>query len=75
MRVSIDGHTDSIGTEAYNQGLSERRASAVRDFLVKAGVPASQMATRGFGKGQPAYSNETAEGRAGNRRTELSRLM
>jgi OOP family OmpA-OmpF porin len=75
VRVSIDGHTDSIGTAAYNQGLSERRANAVRDFLVKAGVPASQLSSRGFGLTQPAYPNETAEGRAGNRRVELSRLM
>lgn len=75
VSIRIDGHTDSIGGAAYNQGLSERRANAVRDYLVQQGVPADRLATRGFGLTQPAYSNDTAEGRAGNRRTELSRLM
>jgi OOP family OmpA-OmpF porin len=72
--IRIDGHTDSVGSDAYNQALSERRARAVHDFLVKAGVPDAQIETRGFGESQPAYSNADAEGRAGNRRTELSRL-
>lgn len=75
VNVRIDGHTDSVGTEAYNMALSERRANSVKDFLVNAGVPASQLSTRGFGFSQPAYSNDTSEGRAGNRRVELSRLM
>jgi OmpA-OmpF porin, OOP family len=74
VRVSIDGHTDSVGSDAYNQSLSERRANAVRDYLVKAGVPASQLSTKGYGESKPAYSNADAEGRAGNRRTELSRM-
>ena len=74
VKVSIDGHTDSVGTDAYNQSLSERRANAVREYLVKAGVPASQLSTHGYGESKPAYSNADAEGRAGNRRTELSRM-
>jgi OOP family OmpA-OmpF porin len=74
VNVSIDGHTDSVGPDAYNQALSERRANSVRDYLVSQGVPAAQLTTRGFGESQPAYSNDTKDGRAGNRRTELSRL-
>jgi len=73
--IRIDGHTDSVGTAAYNQALSERRANAVREYLVSQGVSAARLTTRGFGLTHPAYSNDTDEGRAGNRRTELSRLM
>jgi len=74
VRVRIDGHTDNVGTAEYNLGLSKRRANAVREFLVNAGVPASQLDTEGFGFDRPAYPNETAEGRSGNRRVELSKL-
>jgi OOP family OmpA-OmpF porin len=74
VRIRIDGHTDSVGTKEYNQGLSERRAQAVHDFLVKAGVPDERIESRGFGLTQPAYSNDTSEGRAGNRRVELSKI-
>jgi OOP family OmpA-OmpF porin len=75
LRVRIDGHTDSIGTDRYNQSLSERRAAAVRDYLVKrSGVDPKRLETRGFGLAKPAYTNETDEGRAGNRRTELTTL-
>jgi len=73
--IRIDGHTDSVGTKEYNQALSERRANAVREYLVSQGVPADRLTTRGFGLTQPAYSNETAEGRAGNRRTELTAVL
>jgi OOP family OmpA-OmpF porin len=69
----IDGHTDSVGTDAYNESLSQRRAQAVRDYLIQAGVSASSLDARGFGEAKPAYSNETEDGRAGNRRVELSR--
>ncbi len=69
--VSCDGHTDSIGTDAYNQKLSERRANAVRQWLIKCGIPASRLTARGFGEKNPVASNATAEGRAQNRRTEL----
>ncbi len=69
--VSCDGYTDSIGSEQYNLGLSKRRANAVRDWLIKCGIPASRLTARGFGETNPVASNETAEGRAQNRRTEL----
>ncbi len=70
--VSVDGHTDAIGSEAYNQKLSERRAKAVADYLSSHGVNASRLNTRGFGKSQPVASNDTEEGRAQNRRVELN---
>jgi OOP family OmpA-OmpF porin len=65
------GHTDSIGTEAYNQGLSERRANAVKDYLVSKGIEKNRVYTEGKGEKQPIASNSTAEGRAKNRRTEI----
>ena len=71
LKVSVEGHTDSIGSEAYNQKLSERRAKAVRDYLVSQGIDASRITTRGFGKSKPVASNDTAEGRAENRRVEI----
>lgn len=72
--VRVEGHTDSVGSAAYNQQLSERRAGAVRDYLVKQGVPESVLRAKGFGATVPAYSNDDEQGRAGNRRTELSVL-
>lgn len=69
--VSIEGHTDWIGTDAYNQGLSERRANAVRDYLVQNGISPSRLSTSGYGESRPIASNETREGRALNRRVEL----
>ena len=69
--VSVDGYTDSIGTDAYNQGLSERRANAVMGHLVDRGVSASRLTATGYGEGNPVASNDTAEGRALNRRVEL----
>jgi outer membrane protein OmpA-like peptidoglycan-associated protein len=71
LNLQIEGHTDSVGTDEYNQSLSERRADSVRDFLAQQGVPASTIAARGFGKTQPVASNDTAEGRQRNRRVEL----
>jgi outer membrane protein OmpA-like peptidoglycan-associated protein len=70
-RVVIEGHTDSVGSDTYNLDLSERRADAVRDFLLQNGVNAAQMSTRGYGKASPVASNDTAEGRQQNRRVEL----
>ena len=69
--VVCNGYTDAIGSVPYNQKLSERRANAVRDWLVKCGIPASRLSTKGFGKSDPVASNATPEGRAQNRRTEL----
>jgi OmpA-OmpF porin, OOP family len=70
-RVLIEGHTDSVGSDAYNLDLSQRRADAVRDFLIQNGVNAAQLTTRGYGKASPVASNDTAEGRQRNRRVEL----
>jgi outer membrane protein OmpA-like peptidoglycan-associated protein len=69
--VVAKGYTDSIGSEAYNQRLSERRANAVRDWLIKCGISPKRLTAKGFGKADPVASNATAEGRAQNRRTEL----
>jgi len=71
LNLQIEGHTDSVGTDEFNQQLSERRADSVRDFLAEQGVPVSTIAARGFGKTQPVASNDTAEGRQRNRRVEL----
>jgi outer membrane protein OmpA-like peptidoglycan-associated protein len=71
LTLQIEGHTDSVGTDEFNQQLSERRADSVRDFLAEQGVPASTITARGFGKTQPVASNETPEGRQRNRRVEL----
>lgn len=71
--VEVAGHTCSIGTEEYNLGLSQRRAEAVRNYLVSKGVPADRLTVRGYGESRPAASNATREGRAQNRRVELVR--
>jgi outer membrane protein OmpA-like peptidoglycan-associated protein len=69
--VDVYGHTDSVGSDAYNQTLSERRASAVADYLTGRGVQSARLGTRGFGESQPIASNDTEEGRAENRRVEI----
>jgi OOP family OmpA-OmpF porin len=69
--VEVAGHTDSIGTEEYNQGLSERRAQAVQDYLVGKGIRASRLSAKGYGESMPVASNDNKEGRAENRRVEL----
>jgi outer membrane protein OmpA-like peptidoglycan-associated protein len=71
LKLQIEGHTDSVGGDDFNQQLSERRADSVRDFLAENGVPASAITARGFGKTQPVASNDTIEGRQRNRRVEL----
>lgn len=69
--IVIEGHTDSRGTEAYNEDLSRRRAEAVRDFLVSRGVPPDKIEARGMGEYRPIASNTSSEGRANNRRVEI----
>jgi OOP family OmpA-OmpF porin len=69
--VEVAGHTDSVGSEEYNQGLSERRANTVRDYLASKGINASRLTARGYGEGRPVASNDTSEGRQENRRVEL----
>ena len=71
VSVVVEGHTDSTGSEAHNQALSQRRADSVRSYLVRKGVPAAQLTARGFGESNPIASNDTADGRAMNRRVEL----
>lgn len=71
LNLQIEGHTDSVGSDEFNQELSERRADTVRDFLAEQGVPASTITARGFGKTQPVATNDTPEGRQRNRRVEL----
>ncbi len=67
----VEGHTDSRGSESYNQGLSQRRADAVRDYLVQRGYPADRIQTRGMGEGSSIADNASPEGRANNRRVEI----
>lgn len=69
--IDVYGHTDSDGSDAYNQTLSERRAQSVAAYLETRGVQAARVATRGFGETQPVASNTTAEGKAENRRVEI----
>lgn len=71
LKVSIEGHTDSVGTDDYNQRLSEQRAEAVRDYFMQQSVAGDNITARGFGKSQPVTSNDTPEGRQRNRRVEL----
>jgi OOP family OmpA-OmpF porin len=69
--VIATGHTDSVGSDAYNQRLSERRAAAVKEYLVSKGIPASKITTIGKGESQPVATNKTAEGRQKNRRVDI----
>ena len=71
LTLQIEGHTDSVGSDEYNQQLSDRRAGSVQEYLVQAGVPAGSVTAIGFGKMEPVASNDTAEGRQLNRRVEL----
>ena len=69
--VSVNGHTDDVGTDEYNQKLSERRAQAVRDYLAKAGLPEGILTVTGHGKKQPLVPGTSEKARAKNRRVEL----
>ena len=69
--ISVVGHTDSVGTDAYNQKLSERRAGAVANYLVSKGVPAAAIQAAGKGESQPVADNSSKAGRAANRRVEV----
>ncbi len=71
LRVEIQGHTDSIGSEAYNMDLSRRRANAVKTYLVNQGISSARLTTVGYGESRPVATNATKEGRAKNRRVEL----
>jgi outer membrane protein OmpA-like peptidoglycan-associated protein len=71
LKVQVEGYTDSVGSDEYNQQLSENRASSVKDFLISQGVSPSNITSEGFGKSSPVADNSTAEGRAQNRRVNL----
>jgi outer membrane protein OmpA-like peptidoglycan-associated protein len=71
LTLEVDGYTDNVGSDEFNQTLSEERAGAVRDYLTSQGVPFGSITTKGFGKTNPIASNDTAEGRQENRRVEL----
>jgi OOP family OmpA-OmpF porin len=72
VRITISGHTDSIGSEQYNNGLSYRRAEASKRYFVEQGIDASRLETEGQGEGQPIAPNDSDDGRAQNRRVELA---
>jgi len=71
LRLAVEGYTDSVGGDDYNQKLSERRGESVRDYLTKEGVQSGSVTSQGFGKAEPVASNDTAAGRQQNRRVEL----
>lgn len=71
IRVEVGGHTDSVGTDAYNMGLSDRRAKVVYDYLTANGIASDRLGPNGYGESKPIDTNNTSEGRAKNRRTEL----
>jgi outer membrane protein OmpA-like peptidoglycan-associated protein len=74
VKVEVGGHTDADGSESYNMKLSQRRANAVRDYLVKMGVPAAQLTAKGYGESTPVADNKTPDGKAKNRRVELKAI-
>jgi outer membrane protein OmpA-like peptidoglycan-associated protein len=71
LRLDVEGYTDSVGGDTYNQGLSEQRGGSVRDYLMQQGMPASSVTAKGFGETRPVATNDTAQGRQQNRRVEL----
>jgi OOP family OmpA-OmpF porin len=71
VQIEIAGHTDGEGTEEYNQSLSERRALAVKNYLVLQGISGSRLTPAGYGKTKPIADNDDEEGRAQNRRVEM----
>ena len=75
LRIEIDGHTDNVGATAANQALSDKRAAAVKQYLVKNfQIDASRLSSKGFGSSRPVASNDTADGRQQNRRVELVKM-
>lgn len=71
LHLAVEGHTDSVGSDDYNQNLSERRAESVRDYFVQQGISSATIEAHGYGKTEPIASNDTPEGRQQNRRVEL----
>ncbi len=75
IRVTLEGHCDSIGTQQYNLALGERRANSARDYLVSRGIAASRLRTVSYGEDRPIADNNNAQGRAQNRRAHLLVIM
>jgi outer membrane protein OmpA-like peptidoglycan-associated protein len=71
LRITVEGHTDSTGSDELNQRLSEQRANEVRNYLISQGLPSDLISSEGFGKHMPIADNSTAAGRQQNRRVEL----
>ncbi|HQB78577.1 MAG TPA: OmpA family protein, partial [Tenuifilaceae bacterium] len=71
VRIEVGGHTDNVGSDSYNQQLSEKRASSVAQYIIGKGIDVGRITWKGYGEQQPMSSNETEEGRAENRRTEI----
>ena len=71
LRIELQGHTDSTGSDSYNLDLSQRRAEAVRDYLIEQGVSPQQLTAKGYGETEPIADNSTAAGRAANRRVVM----
>jgi len=71
LHLSVEGYTDSVGSDAFNQTLSEQRANGVRDYLLQQGLDPTSIVATGFGKSNPVASNDTAAGRQQNRRVEI----
>ncbi len=71
LRLAVEGYTDSVGGDDYNQQLSENRSNGVRDYLTQQGMAGGSVTAKGFGKTDPVASNDTAKGRQQNRRVEL----
>lgn len=74
VKVEVGGHTDSVADPAYNMDLSQRRAESVRQYLIDKGISPSRLTAKGYGETRPIATNDTAEGRAKNRRVELTKL-
>jgi outer membrane protein OmpA-like peptidoglycan-associated protein len=71
LKLAVEGYTDTTGTAAFNQTLSEQRANAVRDYLIQQGLDAGTITAQGFGPANPVASNDTPQGRQQNRRVEI----
>ena len=71
LKIEISGHTDNVGSDSFNELLSQKRADAVVNFLSKKGVSKERLIAKGYGKSKPVVTNDTEEGRAQNRRTEF----
>src|SRR5262249_5279732 len=74
LKIEVQGHTDSVGADAYNLKLSGQRANSVREYLIGQGVAESQLSSKGFGESEPLADNKTEEGRALNRRVVMNVL-